>query len=122
MTVAEIRGKISATGSNLSDRMENLLTSDIFGCMRYLPAQYALIPFLQTARSLHGNTLTIPGEVLGVHWSFWPWLKLAGRIPCEPDVVLGLETEENHVHLILVEAKYYSGLSSEEDERAEPND
>ncbi|GAI56473.1 unnamed protein product, partial [marine sediment metagenome] len=31
MTVAEIRGKISETGSNLSERMEDLLTSDVFG-------------------------------------------------------------------------------------------
>ena len=122
MTVAEIRGKISETGTNLSERMEDLLTSDIFGCMRYLPAEKALVPFLHTARSFHGNTLTVPAKVLRVHWSFWPWLKLAGRIPCEPDVVLGLETEENHVHLVFIEAKYYSGLSSEEDERAEPND
>ena len=122
MTVAEIHGKISETGTNLSERMEDLLTSDIFGCMRYLPAQKALIPFLQTVRSLHGNILTIQGEVIRAHYSFWPWLKLANRIPCEPDVVLGLETEENHVHLVLIEAKYYSGLSSEEDERAEPND
>ena len=36
--------------------------------------------------------------------------------------MLGLETEGSQVHLVLVEAKYYSGLSSEEDERAEPND
>jgi len=122
MSIAEIRGKISETGTNLSERMEDLLTSDIFGCMRYLPAKKALIPFLQTARSLHDNILTIPGEVIRVHYSFWPWLKLVGRIPCEPDVVIGLETKENHVHLVLVEAKYYSGLSSEEDERAEPND
>lgn len=122
MTIAEIRGKISQTGQNLSERMEDLLTSDIFGCMRYLPTQNALIPFLQTACSLHGNTLIIPGKVLRLHWSFWPWLKLAGCIPCEPDVIIGLETEDNHVHLILIEAKYYSGLSSEEDERAEPND
>ena len=74
MSIAEIRGKISATGSNLSERMEDLLTSDILGCMRYLPAQKVLIPFLQRARSLYGNTLTIPGEVLRVHYSFWPWL------------------------------------------------
>jgi len=122
MSIAEIRGKISETGTNLSERMEDLLTSDIFGCMRYLPAKKALIPFLQTAYSFHGNTLKIPNEVISVHYSFWPRLKLVGRIPCEPDVVLGLETKENHVHLVLVEAKYYSGLSSEEDERAEPND
>ncbi len=120
--MAEIHGKISETGTNLSERMEDLLTSDIFGCMRYLPAQKALIPFLQTARSLRSNILTIQGEVIRIHYSFWPWLKLANRIPCEPDVVLGLETEENQVHLVLIEAKYYSGLSSEEDERAEPND
>jgi len=122
MTIAEIRGKISQTGQNLSERMEDLLTSDIFGCIRYLPTQNALIPFLQTARSLHGNIFTIPGKVLRAHWSFWPWLKLADRIPCEPDVIVGLETKENHVHLILIEAKYYSGLSSGEDEREEPND
>jgi len=122
MAVAEVRGKISETGINLSERMEDLLTSDIFGCMRYLPVQKGMIPFLLTARSFHGNTLTVPDKTIRAHYSFWPWLKLVGRIPCQPDVVLGLETEENHVHLILVEAKYYSGLSSEEDERAEPND
>jgi hypothetical protein len=122
MTVAEIRGKISETGTNLSERMEDLLTSDVFGCMRYLPAQKLLIPFLQTARSFHGNTLTTIDTIIKVHYSFWPWLKLPGRIPCEPDIVLGLETKEREVHLILVEAKYYSGLSSEEDERTEPND
>jgi len=102
MSIAEIRGKISETGTNLSERMEDLLTSDIFGCMRYLPAKKALIPFLQTAYSLHGNILTTPSEVIRVHYSFWPWLKLVGRIPCEPDVMLGFETEENHVHLVLV--------------------
>ncbi len=122
MTIAEIHGKISETGTNLSERMEDLLTSDVFGCMRYLPARKALIPFLQTACSFHGNILAIQGEVVKVHYSFWPWLKLSDRIPCEPDVVVGLETVENQLHLVLIESKYYSGLSSEEDERAEPND
>lgn len=122
MSIAEIRGKISDTGTNLSERMEDLLTSDIFGCMRYLPAKKALMPFLQTAYSIHGDLLAVPSDVIKVHYSFWPWLKLAGRIPCEPDVVLGLETKEGSVHLILLEAKYYSGLSSEEDDRPEPND
>ena len=120
--MAEIHGKISETGTNLSERMEDLLTSDIFGCMRYLPPQKVLLPFLRRAHSFHGNTLTVLDKIIKVHYSFWPWLKLSGRIPCEPDVVLGLETEGSQVHLVLVEAKYYSGLSSEEDERAEPND
>lgn len=122
MTIAEIHGKISDSGTNLSERMEDLLTSDVFGCMRYLPAEKALIPFLNTARSLDGNAFIIPRKIVNVHYSFWPWLKSPGRVPCEPDVVLGLETEDRHVHLVLVEAKYYSSLSSEEDERPEPND
>jgi hypothetical protein len=122
MTIAEIHGKISAAGVNLSERMEDLLTSDIFGCMRYLPAQQILIPFLMKARSFHGNSLAVPDRIIKIHYSFWPWLKLPGRIPCEPDIMLGLETEGRQLHLVLVEAKYYSGLSSEEDERTEPND
>lgn len=122
MTVAEIHGKISAVGTNLSERMEDLLTSDVFGCMRYLPAQKVLIPFLRTARSFRGRVLTIPDETVRVHYSFWPWIKSPGRIPCEPDAVIGLEAESGYVHLVLVEAKYYAGLSSEEDERAQPND
>jgi hypothetical protein len=122
MTVAEIRGKISQAGTNLSERMEDLLTSDVFGCMRYLPAQKVLTPFLCRAQSFHGNTFVAPSRVIRVHYSFWPWLKSPGRIPCEPDLLLGLETEDRRVHLVLVEAKYYSGLSSEEDERIEPND
>lgn len=122
MSIAEIRGKISGIGTNLSERMEDLLTSDIFGCMRYLPAEKALIPFLQMAYSLGGNYLRIPSDIVRVYYSFWPWLKLIGRIPCEPDVILGLETKNGHMHLIMIETKYYSGLSSEEDDRPEPND
>ncbi len=120
MTIAEIHGKISDTGTNLSERMEDLLTSDIFGCMRYLSPQKVLIPFLQTAKSLHGDAFPILGEIIKFHCSFWPSLKSLGCIPCEPDVMLGLETDKRVVHLVLVEAKYYSGLSSEEDERPEP--
>lgn len=122
MTIAELRGKISSAGTNLSERMEDLLTSDVLGCMRYLPAQKALIPFLCMARSFHGNVPAIPEKTIKVHYSFWPWIKLKNRNPCEPDVVLGLETEDGRLHLVLIEAKYYSGLSSEEDEYAEPND
>ena len=34
--IAEIRGKISSSGSNLSDRLEDKLTGDVFGALRYL--------------------------------------------------------------------------------------
>lgn len=122
MTIAEIHGKISEEGTNLSERMEDLLTADIFCCFRYLPPQKALIPFLNTARSFRGHALVLPGEIVGVRYSFWPWVKLHGCTPCEPDVVVGLETEGRHLHLVFIEAKYRSGLSSEEDEGESPND
>jgi hypothetical protein len=122
MTIAEIHGKISEEGSNLSELMEDLLTADVFGCFRYLPPQKTLIPFLNTAKSFHGHALVLPDEIVGVHYSFWPWVKLHGCTPCEPDVVVGLETEGRHLHLVFIEAKYRSGLSSEEDEGESPND
>jgi len=121
MTIAEIRGKISDTGTNLSERMEDLLTSDIFGCMRYLPPASALVPFLRTGHSLAGGILPVPDRLTNVYWSFWPWIRQVGRIPCEPDVAIGLETEDGRVHVVFIEAKYNSGLSSDEDERLEPN-
>lgn len=122
MGVAELHGKISATATNLSERMEDLLTSDTFGCMRYVPADRALVPFLRVAQSLDGELLAISDDVVRVRYSFWPWLTSPQAIPCEPDVVLGIEMPENQVHVVLIEVKYLSGLSSEEDNREEPND
>lgn len=122
MTIAEIRGKIADSGTNLSERMEDLLTSDVFGCLRYIPAERVLLPFLETGLSFHGSTFRMDDEVAKVHSAFWPWLTPPGCIPCEPDVVFGFETDRRQVHIVMIEAKYYSELSSEEDQRPEPND
>jgi hypothetical protein len=102
--------------------MEDLLTSDIFGCIRYLPPEKVLIPFFNLARSYGVNSLTVSDNVIDVHYAFWPWLEFQDRIPCEPDLVIGLETSDHNLHIVMIEVKYYSGLSSEEDERPEPND
>lgn len=48
--IAEIHGKISATGSNLSDRLEDKLTGDIFGSLRYLPFELGIGPILSAAQ------------------------------------------------------------------------
>ena len=120
MTVAETHGKISGTGSNLSDRMEDLLTSDIFGCLRYLPPEGALLRFLSAARSFRGEVIQLPNELKRLHTAFWPRLNLRGRAPCEPDLVLGLEAKDGTLHVVEIEAKYRSGISSEEDEGADP--
>jgi len=80
------------------------------------------MPFLRTAVSFKGKTLDINDPVLEVYCTFWPWLTSPGCIPCEPDVVMGIETEGHRLHLIGIEAKYHADISSEEDERSEPND
>jgi len=48
--LAEIKGKISQTGSNLSDRLEDKLTGDFFGTIRYLPFEIGLGPVLSKVR------------------------------------------------------------------------
>lgn len=40
--IAEIHSKISSSGSNLSDRLEDQLTGDFFGAIGYLPFQVGL--------------------------------------------------------------------------------
>lgn len=59
MTIAEIHGKISHTGSNLSDQMEDLLTSDVFSTRRYVRPETLLLPFLRGARTIDGIALAI---------------------------------------------------------------
>jgi hypothetical protein len=45
--IAEIKGKISSDGSNLSERLEDQLTSNIFGTLRYIPAEKGLLHILK---------------------------------------------------------------------------
>lgn len=102
MSQAIIHGKISQTGSNLSSASEDLLTSSIFGPMRYLPARELLIPVLQKARNIFGKRLSI-SETSDPGVTFWPRYDR-----CEPDI----EIKFNE-HLIFVEAKFLSGKSGD---------
>jgi hypothetical protein len=119
MTLADIFRKLE--GTNLTDRSEDLLTSNIFGCLRYIPPDRVLVPFLETANSLSGSPLSIPKPVKKVYSSFWPSLSVKGYAACEPDVALGLETITNQLHLVLIEAKYLSGPSSDIDKNELPH-
>jgi hypothetical protein len=116
LTLAEIYGKISSNGSNLTDRLEDLLTSDVFGTCRYLAPNALLIPFLSSAKNLKNESLSINFIVKDVFWSFWPQINPTNGKICEPDVVIGLVDSDENVHLIMVECKLYSGKSSLEDE------
>lgn len=110
MTIAEVKGKVSQSRGNISDRMEDLLTSDVFSTCRYLPAATLLMPWMRTARNLNGKKLAhrLPPLATEPAYSFWPML---GRR--EPDLLITLPGGRSgkHLTLLLVEAKYLSGKS-----------
>ena len=111
--IAEIHSKISRTGTNLSDRLEDQLTGDVFGTFRYVPARMALIPFLSLTYRINANDVTrleIDFDSEPVI-DFWPWLSPPG---VEPDVDIYVNNRGRPIR-ILVEVKYKSGLSSDDE-------
>jgi len=52
--IAEIYGKISSDGRNLSDQLEDKLTGDVFGALRYIDFRHGLFPLLRKAYFLSG--------------------------------------------------------------------
>jgi hypothetical protein len=109
MTIAEVRGKISHTGQNLSERLEDLLTSDVFSACRYVRPNILLVPFLRQARGLNDQILGsfLNEQVKGTQYRFWPRLRLS-----EPDVLIAIESVSGGFFLVLIEAKYFSPKSS----------
>lgn len=109
MTIAELHGKISSSGRNLHDQMEDLLTSDVFSACKYLRPSKLLLPFLSTAISLdHAKAADLlPKEAAQTTFHFWPRLDHG-----EPDLVIVIKDLEGQTHLAIVEAKYLSGKSS----------
>jgi hypothetical protein len=111
--IADIYGKISRSSSNLSERLEDKLTGDIFGVIRYLPSEQLLLPFLRKAYWLNPDTRG--RQSLELEFStepeiiFWPH-----HYPgIEPDVEIK-GTEFDQKIKILIEVKYKSGLSGDD--------
>ena len=104
MTIAEIHGKISSSGSNISDRREDLLTSDVFGCLRYIPFDKGFQKILTQAQLYidQKKLLGIDNSDGNVCVEFWPRLENNS----EPDVLI-----RKGDHLIMIEVKYLSGKS-----------
>ena len=46
MIIAELRGKLSDDQVSSIERSEDVLTSNVFQCMRYLPPNKGILPFL----------------------------------------------------------------------------
>ncbi|UZE44851.1 nuclease [Selenomonas sputigena] len=115
--VEEFYGKISRSGSNLSDSLEDKLTGDFFGTLRYMDFCDGLQPILcgalrksekqqaesQAAIQLieNANCTNISDEE---HIKFWPKHDLG-----ELDVLLNFDN-----CCIGIEVKFQSGLSSDD--------
>jgi hypothetical protein len=109
MTIAEVHGKLSRSGANLTERMEDLLTSDVFSACKYVRPETLLLPFLRGAQSVEGTRLYKLLSERGVKTRFKFWPRLSN---CEPDVVIAIESASGTLSIALIEAKYYSAKSS----------
>lgn len=108
MPHAELRGKLSSSGSNAYDRSEDLLTSDVFGRLRYLDPDDGLLPVLERAVNFRSGTpLTLPPPVNSSQvYRFWPWIHES-----EPDVLIEWDAVDGTQVKVLVECKHLSGKS-----------
>lgn len=106
--IAEINGKISRTYSNFSERLEDELTGNVFGNLRYLPFNKGLKKILMECvqpREIAALLNQIEQNYWADTMSFWPY-HLEGEIDVKidfPDMVIGIEV------------KYLSGLSSDDE-------
>ena len=106
--IADINGKLSRTGHNLNDMLEDNLTGNFFGALRYIPFDLALRNILSAG--VHPREVgDLIGKISADFWSdkieFWPYDK-EGEI----DALLNFDDT-----IIGIEVKYASGLSSEDD-------
>jgi hypothetical protein len=118
MSIAELYGKLSPDDQRSAyDTMEDLLTSDVFGTMLYAGWQSTFHSWLASAQCAPGlgtdssieRFLPAADEITGVAYAFWP------RLPNnrEPDVAILIQCADQSSRLVVVEAKYHSGLSGE---------
>ena len=106
--IAEIKGKLWQTGHNLNESLEDNLTGNFFGALRYIPFDLALRNIL-SAGVYPSKIGDLIGKISADFWSdkieFWPYDK-EGQI----DALLNFDDS-----VIGIEVKYASGLSSDDD-------
>lgn len=109
--IAELNGKISSSASNLSDRLEDQLTGDVFGSLRYISFDKVMKKILERSNIL-GNDFSKVVDIISnmdiEYWDenikFWPYNSNA-----ELDIILEFKDI-----VIGIEVKLYSGISSDD--------
>lgn len=116
--LAEIHNKISRSGSNLSDRLEDQLTGDFFGAIRYLPMEIGVCSALSKVHFISDSAaLTWEDSfenTTGYNYEFEFWRR---HTEGEIDLILNLPDS-----VIGIEVKYRSGLSSDDEDLEETVD
>jgi len=105
------------------ENMEDILTSNVFGMLQYVPPEIGLFRFLARARTAETKDKheypmqNLSGGPDAVEYRFWPtWRKR------EPDVELYIQSNVSDSYLVGIEAKYNSGKSSEADDVEQETD
>ena len=114
-----LKGKLTRDEESLED----LLTSNVFGTMKYVPFSEGLIHFIHSVEDSQGEyPFKDIDEIRTIDFDFWPSLTELGCSRCEPDVLVRLITNEGRRLIFLIESKYLSGKSSEAEESILPKD
>lgn len=105
--ISEIFGKLSSSGNNLHERLEDNLTGNVFGALRYIPFDKAMKPIIVNAV----YPKSIADIINGIHAHYWDsnikfW-------PYDEEGELDALIEFDDV-IIGIEVKYLSGLSSDD--------
>jgi hypothetical protein len=108
---------LSPTASlSVAERWEDVLTSSVFGLLRFLPVE-TTCRFLMTARRDSEHLSLDVERVTAIEVHFWPHFPGWTR---EPDVVLDLLEADGRLHRrVVVEAKYGGPKSQGQMEEAE---
>ncbi|RKG66348.1 hypothetical protein D7V80_20125 [Corallococcus sp. CA054B] len=106
MLAAELHGKLG-DGTNARDRMEDVLTSSVFGLLRCMESPDLLVTWLGESRSaVDGAGRLVTGAVHSADIHLWPRLRTR-----ELDVLVLLRGPLG-LHVIGIECKYASGKSN----------
>lgn len=106
MLQAELRGKINENKS-INDRMEDVLTSNVFGVFKYLDNKKVMEGFLNSSENVNDEPFSYITNINNWQFYFWPRLN-NGR---EPDLLIqGFENDVLKINIV-IEAKYMSGKS-----------
>jgi len=111
--IAEIHNKISNTYSNLTEKLEDQLTGNVFGSLRYLPLEIGLIPLINECYSDNLDEINkFINDSNKTDYKFWYKSSKYGEI----DLIIEFFKKEELCGVIGIEVKYLSSISSDQDE------